>query len=79
MEIASITPAIRIIKEDGSVAYVPLGENIRVTDIEGRVFTGIFLYMELIKNEDDAIVLVIGNENIKIPCSDIIHIEKVYK
>lgn len=82
MEITSITPAMKIIKESnmaGGNMYIVFGENIRVTDIEGRVFTGIFLYMELGKGEeeDDLIVLDIGCENVEIQCSCIKDIEEV--
>ncbi|MDD3362780.1 MAG: hypothetical protein PHW34_14025 [Hespellia sp.] len=82
MEITSITPAIRVVKESGMAGcdmYISFGDNIRVTDIEGRIFTGIFFYMELGKNEeeDDVIVLGIGNDNVEIQCSYIKNIEEV--
>lgn len=82
MEIISITPAIKIVKENnmaGCDMYITLGDNIRVTDCEGRTFTGIFLYMELGKDEeeDDLIVLDIGDGNVEIQCSWITDIEEV--
>ena len=45
MEITSITPAVKIVKENnmtGCDMYIALGDNIRVTDCEGRIYTGIF-------------------------------------
>ena len=82
MEITSITPAIRIISENnmsGCEIYISFGDNIKITDIENRVFTGIFLYMDLSKNEEecDSIALEIGNENINIKCDDIKEIEEI--
>lgn len=82
MEITSITPAIKIVKEGnmtGCDIFVAFGDNIRVTDIEGRIFSGIFLYMDLAKSEDknDSIVLNIGEENIPINCIDIKDIEEI--
>lgn len=82
MEITSISPAMRIIKENdmlGCDIYISLGDNIRVTDIEDRIFTGIFLYMDLAKSEEeyDSIVLNIGNESVTIQCANIKDIEEV--
>ncbi len=82
MEITSITPAIKVVKENnmsGCDTYIAFGDNIRVTDTQNRIFTGIFLYMALVKSEKefDSIVLDIGNENIEIPCPDIKNIEEV--
>ena len=82
MEVVSITPAIRVIKESNISEcdmYIAFRDNIRVTDIEGRVFAGIFLYIDLAKNEKeyDSIILSIGSESIKVPCSDIVDIEEI--
>lgn len=83
MEITSITPAIRIVKENnviGCDVYIAFGDNIRIIDIEGRIFTGIFLYMELSKEDDeDLLILSIGSENVEISCSCIKEIEKIEK
>lgn len=82
MEVTSITPAIRVVKESNMSEcdmYIAFGDNIRITDIVGKVFAGIFLYMDLARNEEDcdAIILSIGNESIKVPCSDIVDIEEI--
>ena len=59
--------------------YISFGDNIKITDVEGRTFTGIFLYMDLAKSEDgyDSIILDIGGENIVIHCLNIKDIEEV--
>lgn len=59
--------------------YIAFGDNIRVTDIEGSVFIGVFLYMSLAKSNEeyDFIVLCIGNESIKVPCLDIKNFEEI--
>lgn len=59
--------------------YISFGDNIKITDVEGRIFTGIFLYMDLAKSEDgyDSIVVEIGGENIAIQCVDIKDIEEI--
>ena len=82
MEITSITPAIRIVKENemmGCDLYIGLGDKIRITDLDGKIFEGRFLFMELGKDveEDDAIVLEVDNENIDIQCSYIKDIEEL--
>lgn len=82
MEITSITPAIRIIKESNMTGYdmfIAFGDNIKIVDNENRIFKGIFLYMNIAQSEEDfdSIVLGIGNENIEIPCCDIKEMEEL--
>jgi len=82
MEITSITPAVKIVKESsmaGSDMNIAFGDNVKITTHEGKVFTGIFLYMDLGKGEeeDDALVLDIGDQNMEIQCSWIVEIEEV--
>ncbi len=76
VETTSIIPAIRVIKENstsGCNMVITFGDNIRITDIKGRNFSGIFLCMDLAKNEEgyDSIKLAIGNEEINILCCNI--------
>ena len=82
MEITSITPAIRIIKESnmaGCDMFIAFGDNIKIVDTENRIFKGIFLYMNIAQNKEDfdSIVLGIGSENIEIQCCDIKEIEEL--
>ena len=82
MEIISITPAVKIVKEDsmaGRNMYVGFGDRIRIIDFDGNKFEGRFLYMNLGKcvEEDDAIVLDIENENVEFQCSYIKNIEEL--
>lgn len=82
MEIVSITPVIRVIKESSTAGcdiFIAFGDNIKITDIKGRIFSGIFLYIDLAKNEEgyDSIKLAIGNEEIDILCCNIKNIEEV--
>lgn len=82
MEITSITPAIRIVKEgnmSGCDIFISLGDNIKITDVEGNTFTGVFLYLDFAKSEDgvDSIVLAVGEKDIVIQCPDIKDIEEI--
>ena len=83
MGITSITHAIKIVKDNDRTVhdmYIAFGDNIKITDIKGRIFIGTFLYMDLAKyaEEDDLIVLNIGNKNVRVQCSWIEDIEEVW-
>ena len=82
MEITSIEPAIKVVKENtfaGCDMYIASGDKIRITDTEGKVYVGEFLFMELGKyeEEDDTIILRDGNSYIEVQCSWIKEIEEL--
>jgi hypothetical protein len=82
MEITSITPAIKIIKEQGMIGcdqYIALGDNVRITDFDGNKSEGRFLFMDLGKDveEDDCIILDVDGKNVEFQCSYIKDIEEI--
>jgi hypothetical protein len=82
MEITSITPAVKIIKEQGMMGcdiYIALGDKVSITDFDGNKFEGIFLFMDLGKDveEDDSIVLDVNGKNVEFQCSYIKDIEEI--
>lgn len=77
MQITSIVPAIKVFGENDS-EFIALGDNIRIVSSEGKVFSGIFLYMKMgIGDVEDTIVIEIGNEDIEINLLDIVDVEKL--
>ena len=78
MNVIGIIPAIKIEKENGGI-YACLGDNIRIRDCDGRVFSGLFICMNLGKDaeEDDTIELGIDGESVEVQCSYITDIEKI--
>jgi hypothetical protein len=82
MEITSITPAAKIIKEQGMMGcdlYIALGDKVRIADLDGNKIEGRFLFMDLGKDveEDDSIVLDVDGKNVEFQCSYIKDIEKL--
>lgn len=82
MEITSITPAIKIVKENnmsGCDIYIALGDKIRIKDFDGNKFEGRFLFMELGKDveEDDVVILDVDGKNVEFRCSYIKNIEEL--
>lgn len=79
MEITSIIPAIKVTKENnmmGSDEYFSLGSRVKIIDLDGKVYIGTFICMDLAEGEEDDIILLdIDGENAEIRCIDILDIE----
>lgn len=82
MSVVSITPAVRVISEEGllqSDIIYKLGDNVKIEDGEHRIFKGILLYLKMSTNrvDNDVLIIDIGGENIEIPVISIIKMNKV--
>ena len=82
MSVVSITPAVRVISEEGllqSDIIYKLGDNVKIEDNEHRRFKGILLYMKMSTNrvDNDVLIIDIGGETIEIPVISIIKMNKV--
>lgn len=66
MEITSITPAMKVVKENnfsGVDMYIASGDKIKIIDTEGNEFRGRFIFVEwgLDEEEDDILILELND------------------
>lgn len=78
----TIMSAVKIMKETDqswSGAYISSGDNVVITDYDGRKSEGRFLFMDLGKDveEDDVIIIDVNGKNVEFQCSYIKNIEVI--